>query len=383
MKKVGRYTSALALLLIGALILLDRTMETEYLHLAIGWWPVVLVAFGAELLAFKFHRREKRGRLNLDFGGMLLTVLVLWGLSFFAPASSSVSSSTTGYRIAGGISTVALSEQTDSLVIDNPAGNVVVKPGPVDKIQIDASLWAETPAASHDFKISSKEKDGKITVTTRGGLFGLSNKNKPFIHLLVTVPEQRKLDMQLKLKSGDVEARRLPIRKQLTVETSNGKVTVSDIAANVLVRTTDTQVQADHIQGDTEMHVSGGSIRLSEAGGKVSVVASNGPVMISGSSVGGDWNVDSKQGDITVEVPAQGDFRIDGSSPKGRVIAGLPMNVTANAATGTVGSGAHLIRLHAANGNIAINEKPGTGQGGGAGNSRAAGLFSKKAAKAA
>lgn len=367
MKKVGRYTSALALLLTGALILLDRMMETEYLHLAIGWWPVVLVAFGAELLAFNFLRREKRGRLNLDFGGMLLTVSILWGLSFFTPDSPSVSSSTAGYRVAGGISTVALSEQTDSLIIDNPAGSVVVKPGPVDKIQIDASLWAETPTASHDFKITSKEKDGTITVTTRGGLSGLSNKSKPLIRLLVTVPEQHKLDMQLKLKSGDVEASRLPIRKQLMVETSNGKVTVSDIGANVLVRTTDAQVQADHIQGDTEMHVSGGSIRLSEAGGKVNIVASDSPITVSGSTVRGDWNVDSKQGDITVEVPAQGDFRIDGSSPKGRVTAGMPMNVTANAATGTIGSGAHLIRLHAANGNISINEAQSTGQGRGVG----------------
>lgn len=34
MKKVGRYTSALVVLLTGALLLLDRTMETEYLHLA-------------------------------------------------------------------------------------------------------------------------------------------------------------------------------------------------------------------------------------------------------------------------------------------------------------------------------------------------------------
>ncbi|KEQ24531.1 DUF4097 family beta strand repeat-containing protein [Paenibacillus tyrfis] len=367
MKKVGRYTSALVLLLIGALILLDQTMETEYLHLAIGWWPVVLVAFGVELLAFNFLRREKQERPNLDFGSMLLTVLILWGLSLFTSASPSVSSSAAGYRVAGGISTVALSEQTDSLVIDNPAGSVVVKPGPVDKIQIDASLWAETPKASHDFKITSKEKDGTITLTARGGLSGLSNKSKPLIRLLVTVPEQRKLDMRLKLKSGDVEATRLPIRNQLMVETSNGKATVSDIDANVLLRTTDAQVQADHIQGDTEMHGSGGSIRLSEVNGKVKVAASNGPVTISGSTVGGDWNVDSKQGDITVEVPAQGDFRIDGSSPQGRVTAGLPMNVTANAATGTVGTGAHLIRLHAANGNIAINEAQSTGQGGGVG----------------
>lgn len=365
MKKVGRYTSALVVLLTGALLLLDRTMETEYLHLAIGWWPVVLVAFGAELLAFNFLRREKRGRLKLDFGGMLFTVLLLWGLSFFTPASPTVSSSAASYKIAGGISTVALSERTDSLIIDNPAGSVVVKPGPVDKIQIDASLWAETPTASHDFKVAAKEKDGTIIITASGGLSGLSKKSKPLIRLLVTVPEQRKLDMRLKLKSGDVEASRLPIRNQLTVETSNGEVTVAEIGANVMVRTTEAQVQADHIQGDMEMHASGGSIRLSEAGGKVNVVASNGPVWISGSTVRGDWNVDSKHGDITVEVPAQGDFRIDGSSPGGRVTAGLPMKVTANAAIGTVGSGAHLIRLHAANGNISIYEAQSTGQGGG------------------
>ncbi|MEF3306435.1 hypothetical protein [Paenibacillus sp. GYB003] len=76
MIRVGKATAGLILLASGAGLLVDWTMDTNYLGYAEQAWPLIFVALGLESLWVNFKYRNRNERTTLDIGGVIVSTLV-------------------------------------------------------------------------------------------------------------------------------------------------------------------------------------------------------------------------------------------------------------------------------------------------------------------
>jgi len=113
------------------------------------------------------------------------------------------------------------------------------------------------------------------------------------------------------------------------------------------------------VTGDIEADTSGGSVKISEAGGRVDAESSGGPIRVSfspGNASGG--SLSTSGGGITVELDPSVGLEIDAYSSGGSVDFELPITVqgkvSRTAVTGRLGAGGEMLKLRTSGGGVQI-----------------------------
>lgn len=405
MLKVGRYTAALLLLSVGLLLLSDQIRGTGYVGLLLDWWPLLLIMLGVEYLLFNFIYRRKEASFRLDWGGLILSVLIsavvvgitqadrlprewLSSLNFNIGTLNLSFASEGGYSFDKPELSVPLSASVEKVVLENPNGSLDIRAGQVTDIRIQAVVWVDKVSESEASRIAEESVidftgDSVLKITANGKEYtgGFPNKRKPRINLLVTVPEKAKADFELKLLNGKVSAEGLPVYKYLTVkttngsitvsgiegsltadttngtvevsdiredaslETTNGNVTVSSIGGKLRVDTTNGAVKADGIAGDVDIETLNGKITVTDAEAGIKASATNGTISVESAKVGGDYSLKNTTSSIELRIPATADAQIRGSTSYGSITTDLPFTVEGKKISGVLGTGKHQIRL--------------------------------------
>jgi len=86
--RVGTWSMGIALLAMGALLLISRFDGSEWLDLSMFWWPVILVFLGLEILIYLWISPENNPVLRYDIFSIILLSLLGAGYTMIAVLNS-------------------------------------------------------------------------------------------------------------------------------------------------------------------------------------------------------------------------------------------------------------------------------------------------------
>jgi hypothetical protein len=411
MIKAGRYTAALLLVTVGALLLIDHSLHTNTLSYLLEWWPVLLISLGMEYILLAAINSSKERQLRLDVGGILFSLIVcaiVIGMTqasvlsgtWFRNAGISLPgfnfSGDSGPKFAKGVTNIPLNASTDKVEIRDVNGEIVIRSGNVEQIQVDTTVYVEGLDGDEAKRVADDSKivfsgDGTLQIEAAGEEYkvGFFGKRKPRMDLVVTMPAKQKVDLDVQVTNGKVDASQLPVKDLLNIRTVNGAVTANSVEGNVKLSSTNGKISAAQIKGSAELHsvngaisaenVSGdvkeettnGSVNAKQIDGRLETRATNGKtsleetrnavhastingdVTIASHTIGGDWDVKTTHGSVTLNVPANGDFEVKGSS-RGAIRTNLPLTIDNHTVEGKIGPGKYRIQIHT-NSGISIN----------------------------
>ncbi|WP_028550038.1 DUF4097 family beta strand repeat-containing protein [Paenibacillus sp. UNC451MF] len=414
MRKAGRYTAALLLVLVGAAVIADQYMGSHWTALLIDWWPVLFVALGVEYILFNIKYGDSDKQLKLDISGVIVAVILsavvigsTQSASLFRNWSGNLnlgeamlSFTQEGHKFEQGTTTITLANGVDKVTVRNPSGNVVLKQGSSDQMQIQSTVYValddeqEASEIASESRLEQRVQGNELTIISEGAEYGGSfwHQRKARTDLVISLPQQVKLDMDLETSNGKITADQLVFKQELKLKTTNGEIQVSSVEAakidlestnaritasqtkgNMKLETTNGLLNVKNHQGDAELSSTNGSLELSHVSGSVAAETTNGNIQIieaphelkanttNGSVdvtsliVNGDWDIETTHGNIKLALPSNGNFTVKGEGQNGSIQSALPLQIGKKSIEGVIGTGKNKIQLET-KGNISIQK---------------------------
>lgn len=411
----GRFTAAALIVAVGLVLLSDRLTGQNHLFQLPEWWPMVLILLGVDYIGVLFWNRRFSGRLTyrirVDIKGIILSIAIafsvfavtqqdhymhLWNrVSLDLASSATEFSKAEGYHLQMPVVRVPIELDTEQVVINGVNGDIEIKRATTEDIQIQGTIWVDELSEEEAALIAEQTEIaatvGKsLTLTVKNQLYGASGKRHPRVNLTVLLPENRFLDLDVSTTDGSIKLTNVQALKQIKLQTANGNLRLWEIGGDVTAKvlngdaefyrifgnlTIDTQggnLKANGIDGDATLSTKVGDISLVNAEGEITVGTRNGNIVIDGapqslhaeslngkigvssSWIGGDWDVYSGVGEVTLEIPATGDYTLEGSSGYGDIQSDLPFPIEDKVITGIQGSGEYMIKV-GGNSNLIVN----------------------------
>lgn len=204
------------------------------------------------------------------------------------------------------------------------------------------------PSVSLSMDISNGSVDasgleflGGVRIATGTGMVTLADMTGP---------------VAVKVTDGGVEAK--GIIGESVLEVKNGTITAESVEGGSLyVATTNGNVELNAIKGDLVAETKNGAIDIFSAEAGIKADTLNGSISIDSRVVGGNWDLDSSVGEITLTLPEDGSYTVYGSVTFGKISTDLPLELIRKTVRGTVGDGAFRIHINATN-SISIRSWP-------------------------
>ena len=408
MQKAGRITAGLLILAVGAALFLGETAGKDYIREWIKYWPVLLIVLGVEYLILNGVAQAKNRQLRLDMGVLMLSVVVSLGVILFVQGAASLGGARISWVFDWGEERERLAKQPimldwdDSIRgmrVENPVGDVVVMADDTIEPQIQVTVGVNTGDKEKAAKIAEESKvyvergetlniraegtkyrnwwwfvnnarmdlviivptsaldllelellDGDVTVTdvTLSGRGSLRTTNGDIRLTRVGAADR----LRAETVSGDIVANSLKGPTEL--DTKNGDIQVSGAASKVQATTLNGEITLKDIDGDALADTLNGDVRLTNAGKLVKAGTKNGEIIAESRLVGGDWTLDTMNGDVLLKLPRSGHYEVEGTSRFGDVSSGLELNVDRQKIAGRIGSGTYKVKV-ASGGDIQIS----------------------------
>lgn len=204
--------------------------------------------------------------------------------------------------------------EAPSLRIDNFAGEITVRAGDGDTIEVTATKRARRASELDRIEVEMTQEGSQVVVKTRK----LANLNNGVVQLEATVPANTRLDLVTGAGTTNVRG----IDGDIRVSTGAGQVTLSDVA------------------GDIEAHTGAGLMEVSGASGRVEMGTGAGAIHFQG-ELQGACRFTTGAGEIRLELPADLNMKVDLTSQLGNVNVGYAVvgQTSQRSARGTIGTG--------------------------------------------
>ncbi|CAG7646041.1 DUF4097 domain-containing protein [Paenibacillus allorhizosphaerae] len=410
MHKAGRYTAALLLVAVGASVIIDKATGTRLTAELIDWWPLLFICLGVEYLLFNMKYGSTGRPLKLDIPGIIFAVIIsavvivstqsadiFKKINGISDIGDVIGSFGEGYKFDKGVTEIPISPAIGNVKINDRDGSVVVKPGNVDKVQVALIMYVkvkdekEARSIADESKIEYQSSGDTLEIQAAGKQYdgSIIGGKYPRMDLVVTVPAQQKINLEMQTKNGKIEAAQLPIKQRLKAETTNGAISISDLAGELRFETTNGSITSsrtegpitlkttngrvsvtDHrgdamlestngelnvqgIAGNVNAHTTNGSVKVDGKVVKLKAETTNGTVEASSDTISGDWDVRTSNGKIELRLPTQGDYRVAGKGRENGIQSSLPLTVNKKTIEGTIGSGKYAVRFET-NGSVSI-----------------------------
>ncbi|SDS24594.1 Putative adhesin [Paenibacillaceae bacterium GAS479] len=175
--------------------------------------------------------------------------------------------------------------------------------------------------------------------------------------------------MTLKNMNGSIELRNL--KGNVEADTSSGNISAERLEGDVQLSARDGGINVSRIEGGLSAYTSNGNLDIADIVGEAILETKNGyihveqvtkslqadtlngEIRIRSSKVGGNWNIDSSIGEVSLSLPTIASFEMDGAVTFGTITSELPLKVTKKTIEGIIGLGTHQIRVDA-NSDISI-----------------------------
>ncbi|NIK80496.1 DUF4097 and DUF4098 domain-containing protein YvlB [Paenibacillus castaneae] len=355
MFKLGRFTAATLVLIVGALLLLDQLQGRNDISLLGQWWPVLFIILGIEVILFSIKFKGTEKKLRLDVSGIMIALVIAitayvvtqyadipfrWLDQFNVDISSKADyGEEKGFRYDKTIIKVPLGDAVSLIKITNHNGQVNVRSGDVQEIEIQTTLWVDladkTEADAIAEQSSVKVIPGEeLTIDAKGQAFGTSGNKKPRMNITVTVPlalsDQMFIDeapIETPLQESEMAEPNTSSQENLGEDSpiDEGLQTSTESTNTLEVQELDTmpdqeiepeqkiavkmKVESENgsieikelaLPGGLDIRSTNGLITISNIIGPVSVKGNNGGIHVV--SVNGDSNFEIKNGTITASA---------------------------------------------------------------------------------
>lgn len=415
--RTGRMTASLLLIGVGIILLIDVATGSNYMLHLLKWWPLLFVVAGLEqIYVFLWNRRKTAYPLRLlrvDLKGLLLSLFVafsvfavtqqdhymhLWNrVSLDLTAAGTDFSAEEGYSLTKEQLEIPIDLSTEQIVLNGINGNIDVRRAEIEGIRVESTVWVDQLPAE-EAKLVAEETElqvteGKtLTLNVKDKVYGASGKRHPRMNMTVFLPENRFLDIDISTSNGKIKMSGVRALKQIKLQTGNGDLKLWDVNGDVTAKTLNGDAEMYRIFGNVSVDTQGGNMMGNMITGQVSMstlvgnialmntdddihaatkngnivihgVAAalkaeslNGKIQIETPQIEGDWNVYSAVGEMTITIPEEGDYTLEGSSGYGDIITELPFSVDNKTIHGIVGSGEYLVKVEG-NSNLYVNQR--------------------------
>jgi hypothetical protein len=224
--------------------------------------------------------------------------------------------------------------------------------------------------------IDSQQNGNEVELTVRLAshfVIGFSNKR-----LSTEVRMPKNADLQIETSDGRVELSDL--NGLITVHTSDGAIRASKLSGTIDLRTSDGDITADALTGTFKLHSADGKINATSLDGKCDISSSDGSIHAagrfdsldlkssdgpvtaraeSGSKLASMWSIATKDGRVDVDIPKDLQANLDASTGDGHISLGLPVSMQGDigkkSVHGAINGGGPTLFIHTGDGSIRLN----------------------------
>jgi hypothetical protein len=262
------------------------------------------------------------------------------------------------------------------------------------RVKVDNSrvLVVTSDTNQVEFRVKS---EGFAAIKIGGQLHIDSQQNGNVVELTARVSPQLTLLLNTKRLSTEV---RMPKNADLQVETSDGRVELANLTGKIVVhtasgavkasqlsgsidiRTKDGDIAADALSGEFKLDSGNGKITATGLDGKCAVFTSDGSIHVDGrfdaldiessngavtaraelgSKISSSWNIATKDGTVTVEVPKDLQANLNARTDDGHISLGIPVSADGDlgkqAVRGAINGGGPTFFIRTGDGSIRLN----------------------------
>lgn len=391
-QKVGRYTLALALIVIGGALIYDNLKGTSATWYVVHLWPAILILLGLEWLLLS-TRIGAGDKLRVD-GGAIVGVVVV------ALVASGINAAWRGpirnFNFRGPEIVIPPIPSMPSMPSINPFS--AVSDDVVKTFEGDAATLKDLTVTAGSGHINVVPSDTfKVEMHVRG--YGRdkqeAEQNAQRVELLVTPgatttvraqwpPSLTRMDVDFEIYAPaaanarlDTSSGRISVKDRtggVYAQSSSGGVQVENVMGSVDLRASSGNITALGVQGDVVVTSSSGSILVRKAGGTVkanatsgtvliedpsgavSAQASSGNVTVSAYQVGGNYDLGASSGHVQLNMPASAAVNVTARATSGHVAgpAWLTIGEGRNSGSGTNGDGTFRVNIRTSSGGIDV-----------------------------
>lgn len=382
--KVGRFTVAGALIVVGAALIYDNLTGAGLSWSLFRLWPALLIALGLEWI---IASAASETPVHADGGAITLLIvgaIVLGVLSGAWQTARGIDWAWNGSgpraTFLGGDSYTSDTVETTSdldlsnlshLMISGGSAQVTVMAGdaPTLRLRVQARGRSPEEAAENARRVRLNVESG---TTTKVGLdMPSGNYSRLEIYALlpasvkVTVNSSsgtvevadRRADVTLSSSSGALRAER--IEGDVDLRASSGSITAWLITGDLNAISSSGRIRIEQVDGDVEASATSGSISVSQATGQVSAHTNSGSIDVESNAVGGPYDLGAASGSVRLTIPESARVEVEARSSSGSVSGPrwLTLGEGRGSASGTQGDGTHRVTLRTTSGSISITNR--------------------------
>jgi DUF4097 and DUF4098 domain-containing protein YvlB len=248
-----------------------------------------------------------------------------------------------------------------------------------DTDQVEFRVTSEGFAAvniGRKLHIDSQQNGNQVELTVRlspGVTIGVNNKS-----LSTEVRMPKNADLQLETSDGRVEVSDL--NGNIIVHTSDGAIKASQLSGTIDLRSNDGDIAVEALTGTFKLHSGDGKINATHLDGICNASTRDGSIHVAGrfdsldlksgdgavtaraepgSNMSSNWSITTQDGGVEVAIPKNLPAKLDASTRDGHIILGLPVSVEGNvdqkAVRGTINGGGPTLLIHTGDGTIHLN----------------------------
>jgi hypothetical protein len=401
-QRIGRLTLAIALIGVGAAILMDNLYGTDLIWFMARLWPGMLVLLGLEWLWASARSRETGAHPRTDGGAIALLIVV----GIIAATTSAAQGVANRWVQFGPRVTVSVPEihapQIDvnippipaisfgntpaeitlgqdlneadlkELLVTTSAASVTVTEGARPRVELRVRAWGNTQQNAENLARETQLKVEADNGRTR--VRAVRNNNGRFDdEFFITLPRDMATALQVDTSSGLVtvgghfgnvavqtssgSVRVERIGGDLDVRTSSGAITAQDIDGKLAATTSSGSIQADRVAGEVKANSTSGSVRVTGPRDKVVAQTSSGAISVATNEVNADYELSAGSGSVYLALTNNASVKLNARASSGTVTAPswATIGEGRNSATGEVGGGDHEITIRTTSGSIAVS----------------------------
>lgn len=240
------------------------------------------------------------------------------------------------------------------------------------EFDINSATVAIIPENREDLK-ADLEGRGKVIMDERGDTITIRHENNWFesftlfnpTKLKVYVPNDYHQDMALKVGSGtislDGKSEKNPFHlEELKIDLGSGNVKLNNLSVDEFDHngSSGTLSIATMTTNTSSIDLSSGVVNMTNFTGQLDAKVSSGKLDLQLAELKDSVSIDVSSGSVTLDLPDNADFKLDGKTGSGNISYNFPLEVEKmdkRHIKGTHGSGKHEIEVEVSSGNVKIN----------------------------
>ncbi|MGE5416579.1 MAG: DUF4097 family beta strand repeat-containing protein [Acidobacteriota bacterium] len=300
MRKAGTITTAVALVVLGGLLLINQLDPgLTWAQDPVKWWPLLLIGLGIEIIIMRALNKEQPIKADPLIFVFLIIVLIagIYG-QIRGPIWNQISDSGVfGWKYSDEkhYPVDATASGIDTLTIDMPTQDIKLVAGTEGSVKAIAKLTVHTNK-------KSSLPESLIQIQRQGNQLRLNEIDREWrdrfqnrsLSSVVYVPKGIKI--KVVSDSGNIQAENLS--NPVTVEADSGNLEMSNISGDADLRLESGNVSLRQYRGSARVSTENGEVAITDSEGSLEVVGQNGNIELN--EAYGQLKASTESGNVVV-----------------------------------------------------------------------------------